>query len=537
MHRRDKLLIGFSLSAFAGTALLVAIGAWYLWNESIEAEEQAVAALAKTIGERTDRIIVDARTMLEKLNDQSAEPCSDAHLRAMDRLAFSTPQILAIGYWQGAERMCGAGFTQAIQLKPPVADRIYDSGVIAWWPGPHTEVEGVQLFLMRYRRYDVAMNPRSLLQATPTLGREVGLWVEGLRMAAVPWTADLPSPDTVAEGLSLDRDKGRLLAHFSLDTIFPIDIVVAEPIGTFWDRYLPTVTIAATAVMIMAGLWLYSVVQFMRRRLSIASELQESLSNGGITAYYQPIIDLVTGQCVGAEALARWTREDDEFVTPDTFLVVAEHAGLMRELTRAMLNATLSDLGFFLRREPAVRINLNLAPEDLEDDRFATELGLRMAQENVAAGSIKLEITERALVNSDTGRRVICTLREQGHEVAIDDFGTGYSSLSYLESFELDTLKIDKSFVDTIGTEAVTSHVIHHVIELAKSLDLSIVAEGIETEEQAKWLKSRGVRYGQGYLYSEPLSALEFEEFFGERRDAHICAGETPTEQVFRKTS
>jgi len=189
--------------------------------------------------------------------------------------------------------------------------------------------------------------------------------------------------------------------------------------------------------------------------------------------------------------------------------------------------------------EDRATVSLDLAGDSLHRRGYRDPHGRPVAplKENVAAGSIKLEITERALVNSDTGRRVICTLREQGHEVAIDDFGTGYSSLSYLESFELDTLKIDKSFVDTIGTEAVTSHVIHHVIELAKSLDLSIVAEGIETEEQAKWLKSRGVRYGQGYLYSEPLSALEFEEFFGERRDAHICAGETPTEQVFRKTS
>ncbi|MBD3647505.1 MAG: EAL domain-containing protein [Pseudomonadales bacterium] len=266
--------------------------------------------------------------------------------------------------------------------------------------------------------------------------------------------------------------------------------------------------------------------------MCLAGECRVAVLNGAITARYQPIVDLVTGQCVGAEALARWQRDEGELVSPETFIVVAEDAGLMRQLTQAMLDAMLRDLSLFLRRQPQARVNLNLAPEDLEDDEFARELERRVSEENVPAGTIKLEITERALVNSDTGRQMISRLRKQGHEVAIDDFGTGYSSLSYLESFELDTLKIDKSFVDTIGTEAVTSQVIHHVIELAKSLELSIVAEGVETEEQARWLQSQGVRYAQGYLYSEPLSAYDFQTFYREKLDANVYEFDKATGQV-----
>lgn len=522
MRRRDKAFLGFSISAFAGTTILVAVAAWFLWSESTRTEERAVEALAQTLGERTERIIVDARGLLDRLNELSLTPCSGQHLQAMDRAAFSEPHILAIGYWQAAERLCGAGFTQAIRLKPPKADRIYESGVIAWWPGPQTEVDGVQIFLMRYGQYDIAMDPRMLLQATPTQGRQVGLWVEGLRMASVPWDADLPSPGELSTGLTVDHGAGRMVSRFSLDTVFPIDVVVVEPIGHFWNRYWPAIASTVAIVLILAGFWIYSVSTYTRHRLSLTTELRDSLANGQIDAQYQPIVDLVSGKCVGAEVLARWTREGGESVEADTLISVAEHAGLVPRITLAMLDATLRDLGRLLRTQPHIRVNLNLAPEDLESEEFAEALARRVREADVPARSIKLEITERALVNSAETRRLIQMLRGQGHEIAIDDFGTGYSSLSYLEDFELDTLKIDKSFVDAIGTTAVTSNVIYHVIEMAKGLDLDTVAEGVETEDQARWLRAQGVLYAQGFLFSRPLSARGLQHFLRQRKGANV---------------
>jgi sensor c-di-GMP phosphodiesterase-like protein len=170
---------------------------------------------------------------------------------------------------------------------------------------------------------------------------------------------------------------------------------------------------------------------------------------------------------------------------------------------------------------PRMSVNLNLASDDLRNDRIGQELASILAAAHLAPGTIKLEITERALLNTDISRALIRDLRNHGHQVAVDDFGTGYSSLSYLQSFELDVLKIDKSFVDAIGTGAATSQVIVHVIEMAKSLGLGTVAEGVQTREQVEWLIAHGVTFGQGFLFSKPLSARDFLEFFGENHRQH----------------
>ncbi|MCG8433173.1 MAG: EAL domain-containing protein, partial [Gammaproteobacteria bacterium] len=203
-----------------------------------------------------------------------------------------------------------------------------------------------------------------------------------------------------------------------------------------------------------------------------------------------------------------------EIVSPDVFIPVAEEAGLVPEITLAVLAATLRDLGNLLRENAELCINLNLAPEDLKSEKFGRAMAESLELAGVSAEHIKLEITERAMVNSDKSRKLIRDFRRRGHKVAIDDFGTGYSSLAYLETFELDTLKIDKSFVDAIGRDAVTSHVIGHVIEMAKSLRLETVAEGVESSEQASWLLEQGVEFGQGFLFSQPLPARRFRKFF-----------------------
>ncbi len=511
--RREKLLLGISLASFAGVAVLFATILWFLYRESVAAEERFVGELAATLGVRAEKMILDTQHMLEEFERLPSPRCSVAHIRALQDVAMSRPYIRAIGYWRAAERRCGVGFLQVAPLRPPRADSIYRSGVIAWWPSAQTEVGGVRLFLMRFGDHDAAIDPSALLEISSLEGRRAGLWVEKRLLASQPESVTLISPDSIPEGLTLDRVNQLAISRHSRPGELPIDIVVTEELKSFWGRYSRTIALGTGVGLFLVGIFGYGTLRYVRHRLSMGTLLRHAIGRGWITARYQPVIELRTGRIAGAEALARWKLKGGEEVPPDVFIPLAEREGICPEITRTILALTLRDLHRLLRAKPQLSININLSAQDLSSDLFLRSLENVLQAKELPAKAIKLEITERSLANTEVARGLIRRLREMGHETAVDDFGTGYSSLSYLSSFELDWLKIDKSFVDAIGTEAATSHVIVHVIEMARSLGLRVVAEGVETEAQVQWLIEHGVEMGQGYFFSAPLTAEAFAAF------------------------
>ncbi|HEX9704713.1 MAG TPA: EAL domain-containing protein [Gemmatimonadales bacterium] len=512
-RKRERALLGISLAAFAGVAVLFGTLIWYLWRESVSAEERFVGGLAASLGERAEAMILDTRSLLQEFDRLPQARCSTDHLQVLQDAAMSRPHLRAIGYWRAAERQCGVGFLQAQALRPPRADRIYDSGVIAWWPSVHTQMGGVRLFLMRFGDHDAAIDPRGLLDIGPLQHRQAGLWVEGLLLTSEPADADLPAPSSLPVGLTIDRGRGLAMSRFSRPGELPIEIVAIEPLDSFLGRYAPMLAFGSAVGLLLLGAFVYALVRYTRYRMSMGMLLRRALVRRRITALYQPVVDLKTRRCVGAEALARWTLDGGEAIAPETFIALAEREGLITDVTLSMLAAPLRDLRAILHASPGLSININLSPEDLKSDRFADAIEAGLRESGLSTGAIKLEITERALINTDAARAMIRRLRERGHEVAVDDFGTGFSSLSYLSTFELDWLKIDKSFVDAIDTGAATSHVIVHVIEMARSLGLRTVAEGVESEKQVRWLIEHGVDCGQGFLFSVPVTAAAFMDY------------------------
>jgi sensor c-di-GMP phosphodiesterase-like protein len=254
------------------------------------------------------------------------------------------------------------------------------------------------------------------------------------------------------------------------------------------------------------------VLQLVRQRRSLGGELQGALRRSELKVLYQPIFDLNTRLCVGAEALVRWRRPDGTLTSPDLFIPLAENTGQIRQITDFVLQQLLEQLGPMLRANPHLYISVNLAACDVMAPRIGRVTARLLAQHRVAARQIAFEVTERGLIDVVVARNHLQALRDRGHQVLIDDFGTGYCSLAYLQTLPVDCLKIDKAFIDALGHDAASSGVAPHIIRMAHALNLRVIAEGIEFESQAQLLISEGVIYGQGWLFARPLSAVKFTE-------------------------
>lgn len=235
------------------------------------------------------------------------------------------------------------------------------------------------------------------------------------------------------------------------------------------------------------------------------------MRSGELFLVYMPIVELASGRWVGAEALLRWQPRYGEAIEPGVFVPMAERHNRIRKLTATMLALFAADGREHLSQHAAsLYFSLNLAAADLSDASVVT----RVCRSRDAAGvrRIMVEATEGSLINFAKAGTQIRRLRDEGIRVAIDDFGTGYSSLSYLGSLQVDSIKIDASFVRAIGTDTARSQVIRHIIEMAKDLELDMIAEGVETRAQADYLRVCGVQYGQGWLFGRPMPAKQFIE-------------------------
>ena len=236
---------------------------------------------------------------------------------------------------------------------------------------------------------------------------------------------------------------------------------------------------------------------------------------------YQPIIDLATRRIAGAEALARWTDEDGFAVGPDIFIKIAEEQGFICQITRLITRHALHDFASILCFYPDFRLSINVAAEDLADTGFLPMLEEELTRAGVKPESLSIEITESSTARHEVAIATIQRLHERGHSVHIDDFGTGYSSLSYLQDLAVNAIKIDRSFTQAIGTEAVTSSILPQIMSMAETLHLQVIVEGIETSQQASYFKSGSNHIlGQGWFFGRPVSAEAFAQLLEEQEMA-----------------
>jgi diguanylate cyclase (GGDEF)-like protein len=245
--------------------------------------------------------------------------------------------------------------------------------------------------------------------------------------------------------------------------------------------------------------------------VSLEADLHLALQKQQLRLLFQPIVDLATFKMVGAEALLRWRHPVEGLLTPDRFLRHAEEAGLMVPITRWVIRQVIDIAADWRRRLPAEQkfyISINLSPAGLRDPGLGDYVASRLREKMLQPASIRFELTEMALVGNVAGaRETLERLHGMGIQLILDDFGTGYSSLSNLQLFPFSSVKIDCPFVDRRGVFQANMSMVAAIIQLAGSLDLTSVAEIVESEAAAAALKAMGCRYGQGYYFSRPIEA------------------------------
>ena len=483
---------------------------WITWSLAVADEQADLKAVAERVLARAQRSKAQARAALTQLADSDAPPCSPMHIGRMRQIVFNTPSIEEVGYFDGGFLKCTSWGPVDGAIPASKPDFVSSDGLAVTLALHPALRGGATKLAFASGNYNVLVDPVRFVDVIAAPQVQFALVTKGGGEIA---SLNDPDPDAVRE---LARNPRTAMDEETSSTAAPSRDWIAiaiEPrpkiFGTLRREQLMLLPIAG----FIAALIVSIVVWFSRRRLSFRAELADAIHNREFAVHYQPIVDLQTQACIGAEALLRWQRPDGTWIRPDLFVPVAEDTGMIRDLTEQVIDMVGRDLGALLSQDRFLHVAINLPADLFESDAILHSLSRMTDRHGIAPSQIWLEATERSFMDYAAVNDTVSKAHALGYRVAMDDFGTGYSSLGHLQRIAFDALKIDKSFVDTIGIVSAKSSVIDHIIELAKALEVQAIAEGVEQQAQADYLRAKGVQFAQGWLFSRPLPPGEFLAF------------------------
>jgi diguanylate cyclase (GGDEF)-like protein len=258
--------------------------------------------------------------------------------------------------------------------------------------------------------------------------------------------------------------------------------------------------------------------RYSPRRLTLMGELRQALQEDELVLYYQPQVDLNDGGMNTAEALVRWQHPTHGLLSPDEFINLAERTGLIKDVTRWVLNEAIKQILLWQEKGFFVSLSVNISPSCLLNTELPEIITGTLGSQNLGASVLTIEITETSIIQDpDLAYEVLNRLKQLGAKISIDDFGTGYSSLAHLKKMPVSEMKIDKSFVMDMLSNEDDEIIVRSIIDLGHNLGLTVVAEGVESEEVARHLEELHCDILQGYYFSKPLPADEFEAWYANR--------------------
>ncbi|MCO7515590.1 EAL domain-containing protein [Pseudomonas guariconensis] len=509
---RPWMLAG--MAALASAVLLLTASFGVAVQQMKQSESAQMNARGERFLERLEQVFGQLREGVDRLQAQPLRGCDASMLEALQQVGLSSRFIYEAAYVEGNIACSNRGGERLIE---PLRAPDIQGPTYSYWLNTTTEPnENLAALMLGRGRFLVSTSRGHLSDVVdlPPGGSLLVVLDHGTRAIPVlgpvqvwPPVANWPPPSHKALLELSDRLVYRMPTKspdYQLVLIAPRASLPLKMNGMLWLLFPGSLLLACCIG------WL--VLQLVLQRRSMSSELQNALRRGELQVLYQPIFELDSRRCVGAEALVRWRRPDGTLTSPELFIPLAENTGQIRQITDFVLQRVLEQLGQLLRANRHLYISVNLAACDVMVPRIGRVAARLLAHHRVSPSQIAFEVTERGLIDVVVARDNLQALRAVGHQVLIDDFGTGYCSLAYLQTLPVDCLKIDKSFIDALGHDAASSGVAPHIIRMAHDLHLRVIAEGIECEDQAILLNNEGVNYGQGWLFAHPLNARQFAE-------------------------
>ncbi|MEO6519504.1 MAG: EAL domain-containing protein [Pseudoxanthomonas sp.] len=523
----------WAVVAAVGLALALPITAsvYLAHHRSMQDELDIATTRVNEVLRRADLMAAQSDSAYRRLAGDPAPPCSDAKVRLMRAIDLSSSYLRATGHVAGNTLLCSS-------LGPEMAG--LDLGPVTYVTPRNVRVRtqvdlklaGERRFMViEYRGYATALLADYLVDfdvddhalALGVISASSGAVVSQRGAFNPAWRAHLGQAPEVS------FFDGRNLVVLKKSARYNLVAYAAVP-----APHLRASLHSALAVLVPMGLALGVVFALLamwlaRRQASLPRVLRGALRRREFTLHYQPIVRLDDRRTLGFEALIRWEGKSQHVVGPEIFIPVAEACGLICGMTRYVVEQLAIDLPRIARAYPDCYVSLNLSAQDLKSFEIVRLLQKLLAETGLPPQQLMVEVTEHSLVADNLSRQVVEKLRNLGIGVAIDDFGTGYSNLSYLTQMPCDALKIDRSFVDAVGTESATSDVALHILQIARTLDMKVVAEGVETELQADFLHRHGADCGQGWLFAKAMPLDELLQF---QRHAKPGDADVDTPQV-----
>jgi sensor c-di-GMP phosphodiesterase-like protein len=500
---KDNKLLAAVLGILVATGPVLWLSAWL--HKQGEAEISVAASW--TVG-NVDVQIGRAVTVLDALADRRVNGCGDAQLELLRRAMLSAGPVkeLSVVSAQGQTLCTDRGDTltaREVISSAPTANPTILLDVV--------RLDASDERMLRVRR----VMPLSRVSLAALLPVELLLPLvapDGTRFAGYARIA-LPN-DTIVGILGSDMDaalRDGLIASRVRSERHGLVVTTATAREGAFATYDDVRRVGMVVTGLLALVILFAALLLPRRERHPFYDIERAIGAGELVPFYQPIVDIKSGAIVGAEVLVRWRKRDGSLVLPSTFVPLLEPTDLILDMTRSIMRQVGEEVGALLEHRAHMYVAFNIAPRHFVGDMLIDDIASIFVGSPISTSQIVLELTERyEIENLSETRNLIAELQGLGCRIAIDDVGTGHNGLSYILKLGVDIIKIDKMFVDAIGTEAHSRAIVDTLVDLARNLRMQIVAEGVENFEQVIYLRDHGISLAQGFVFSPPLPATAF---------------------------